>query len=279
MHHVKVQQQEWREMGHLRAAVESAEGLAGSNCYHNGRDLPYMDTTFIGPVSMVTVNQTSIAYRHFGPLDASLPLQKPMVRRKVLRVTTCSGYHGHPRAADVRCRCRQTRFPAAAGAHHRDRPDHARLDAPLPEGPGSQQVQLCGACGSVACGGGALHHEGFLGCVPLMLQLMLRLRKFPGLSMLKELQADCLGCPKKSSQTILWSRSLGPGSRIHLPVHPCNREVVILDSPGIGMSTIQPGAAPAPQDYFRFQAAAVAGLISALGLHQPDVLGWCVALS
>lgn len=57
-----------------------------------------------------------------------------------------------------------------------------------------------------------------------------------------------------------------------------DRELVILDSPGIGMSTIQPGSAPAPQDYFRFQASSVVGLIAALGLQQPDVLGWCTPL-
>ena len=78
--------------GELYAAVESAEGLAGSNCYHNGRDLPYIDTTFLGPVSMATVNQTSIAYRRFGPLDASLPQQKPMVRAMPGRPLTRSGY-------------------------------------------------------------------------------------------------------------------------------------------------------------------------------------------
>ena len=53
-----------------------------------------------------------------------------------------------------------------------------------------------------------------------------------------------------------------------------SRELVILDSPGIGMSTIQPGAAPAADDYFKFQASSVVGLIAALGLQQPDVLGW-----
>ena len=59
---------------------------------------------------------------------------------------------------------------------------------------------------------------------------------------------------------------------IHSLIHACDRELVILDSPGIGLSTIQPGAAPTPQDYFRFQAASVAGLITTLKLQQPDVL-------
>ena len=54
-----------------------------------------------------------------------------------------------------------------------------------------------------------------------------------------------------------------------------DRECVILDSPGIGMSSIQPGSRPAAQDYFRFQASSVVGLVAALGLQQPDVLGWC----
>ena len=60
--------------------MESVAGLAGGNCYNNGRDLPYIDTRFIGPVRTALVNQTSIAYRRFGPLSASLPPQKPMVR-------------------------------------------------------------------------------------------------------------------------------------------------------------------------------------------------------
>ena len=54
------------------------------------------------------------------------------------------------------------------------------------------------------------------------------------------------------------------------------REVVILDTPGIGLSVINQGSAPSPQDYFIFQAECVAGLMAGLGLQQPDLLGCCV---
>jgi pimeloyl-ACP methyl ester carboxylesterase len=52
------------------------------------------------------------------------------------------------------------------------------------------------------------------------------------------------------------------------------REVIIFDNAGIGQSEIAPGGTPAAADYFRFQAQTVAGLISAIGLTQPDILGW-----
>ncbi len=53
-----------------------------------------------------------------------------------------------------------------------------------------------------------------------------------------------------------------------------NREVIIFDNAGIGFSSIAPNSMPAAAGYFRLQADTVAGLISAIGLTQPDILGW-----
>jgi pimeloyl-ACP methyl ester carboxylesterase len=59
-----------------------------------------------------------------------------------------------------------------------------------------------------------------------------------------------------------------------LKVLAAQREVVIFDTPGIGLSSIAEGSAPAAADYFRFQAQAIAGFVTALDLQQPDLLGW-----
>ena len=53
-----------------------------------------------------------------------------------------------------------------------------------------------------------------------------------------------------------------------------DREVVIFDSPGIGLSQIAAGSVPAAKDYFKFQADSVASFITAIELPEPDVLGW-----
>ena len=58
-----------------------------------------------------------------------------------------------------------------------------------------------------------------------------------------------------------------------------DREVIMYDNAGIGQSTISAGQDPTAADYFKFQADTLAGLISALNLDQPDVLGWCVQAS
>ncbi len=53
-----------------------------------------------------------------------------------------------------------------------------------------------------------------------------------------------------------------------------DREVIIFDNAGIGASAIASDGVPAAADYFRFQAQTVAGLIAAIDLSQPDILGW-----
>lgn len=58
-----------------------------------------------------------------------------------------------------------------------------------------------------------------------------------------------------------------------------NREIIIYDNAGIGQSKISAGQDPPAADYFKFQADTLAGLISALSLDQPNVLGWCVRVS
>lgn len=59
-----------------------------------------------------------------------------------------------------------------------------------------------------------------------------------------------------------------------------HREVIILDNAGIGFSAIASSSKPAPPEYFRFQAATVAGLVGELKLmQQPDMLGWCATQS
>jgi hypothetical protein len=61
------------------ATVASTHGLAADDCRNAGAVITGLDTAFLGRQHFATVGRVQVAYRRFGPLELSVPSQRPMV--------------------------------------------------------------------------------------------------------------------------------------------------------------------------------------------------------